>query len=180
MMNYVLMGMLLFAGAVSACPVLSHDEQLEKGTQEKRAEQQAIHDLFAEADVVFTATVANTRQDDQQARIDVRFSDLAFIKGQNLSDTFYYDKDNAWHFEYSSAYMQSLPDEEIEQGVIRWGCEPRYDLITAFEPGFQYLVYVKAGRIIRNNQIIDWPEAYSGGEEVRFLKELFSTEGLSE
>ena len=164
-----LITLLVGAQAAQACPVLSSAEQLLADQHHKQQEQKVIKAMYHQADEVIAARVVGSQQVDEEARIYVTFSDVTWLKGHKTEHRYHYDKDNAWHYEYTTEYLANQPDQTVEHGVIRLGCEPRYDLISAFEAGSRYLVYIQTGRIIRSNQFIDQSEDLTGDEELGFL-----------
>ena len=166
------MALLVSAQSVLACPVLSPEEQLLADQRNKQQEQQAIKTMYHQADEVFVARAVGSQQVDEEARIYVTFSAVTWLKGDSKEQRYHFDKDNARHFQYSTEYLATQPEETVEHGVIRMGCEPRYDLISAFEAGSRYLVYAQAGRIIRTNQFVEQSEDHTGDEELAFLSEL--------
>ena len=175
--TFTLMSLMTLLSAVQpalACPVLSPEEQLLTDQRNKLQEQQAITTMYHQADEVFVAHAVDSQQVDEEARIYVTFSAVTWLKGHSTKQRFHYDKDNAWHFEYTKEYLAKRPEELVEHGVIRLGCVPRYDLISAFAAGSRYLVYIQAGRIIRSHQFNKQSEDHSGDEELDFL----STHGL--
>ncbi len=161
-----------WVAVVHPCPNLTYQQTVEEGIVEKETEKLVIKMIEAESDLIFIAIASETFQVDEEDRIYVSFTNIVEIKGRASENTFYYDKDNAYTFEYSKDYLESKDGELVETGIIRYGCKGRYDLITGFQNGFRHLVYIKSGRILRENLFIDWQAPFEAGQEVEFLDSL--------
>ena len=157
-----------------ACPQLPESEQIAAAQAEEVEARSIVNSHLAEADDVFvgrlleldhleSSKVGEKRDEQDIAVFRVRLDPIRIIKGAPTAATIY--------------------TFERRESIQHVGCS---SLLGAerisFDdgPGYRFIVYARAGTILRANLVVDWFDGLSSGLELEMLEQALVPNGAED
>ncbi len=150
---------LLFSVSTNACQVLSFEEEMKHSKEAKALAIAHAQKSAREADTILKARVINVTERAYDQSVSATYFDVELDNVDVLKGTFFEGQPLFWK-------------ENME---ITIGCDPSIYIDNIhLMPSYPYLLYIKDGEIIRQNDIGPYFPTLTGEEEI----ELIGANGL--
>lgn len=159
-LKHIISSFLLFSASTNACQVLSFEEEMEDYKETKALAIKHAQKAAKEADTILKARVVNVTERVSDENSTAQYFDVELDKVNVLKGAFFEGQRLFWK-------------ENLE--TITIGCsQSMYIDAIDLMPSYPYLLYIKDGEIIRQNDIGPYFPTLTGEEEL----ELIGANGL--